>query len=385
MAPKQKILFVITQGKWGGAQKYVHDLAKKLTNDFVVELAIGEPKGEKDLLDKLENKIKIYQLARLKRAISPRQDILAIFELARLYKNTKPDIVHLNSSKASIIGSLAGRLAGRHRPKIIYTAHGWVFNEPLNSLKKFTYLWLEKYTARFKDKIIALSESDRQDGLEKLKIKKEKILIIPLGLEKPTNVLNQTQARAELAKYDVRVLNKKLIGTVANFYATKGHDILLSAINQIKTKLPDDCLFVLIGSGPKQIEITKYIKDNNLNDLIVIIDEIKNDAVRYLPAFDLLVLPSKKEGLPYTILEARQQNIPIIATNVGGVGSLIQDQQNGRLVPASDPHKLAQAIIACLQNPQQTKKYANAAPASVKNFDLDEMARQTSNLYHTLF
>ena len=116
--PKPKLLYVITQGAWGGAQKYVFDLATSLADDFDVTVAIGEPDGVQDLQSRITlrqaqgrqyhvSRIKIMQLKHVVRRISPLHDFLAIFELRQLYKKIKPDIVHLNSSKASIIGSLA--------------------------------------------------------------------------------------------------------------------------------------------------------------------------------------------------------------------------------------------------------------------------------------
>src|SRR3989338_4857857 len=120
---KLKILYVITQGEWGGAQRYIFDLATNLADDFDVTVAVGEKQGKTDLQKKLGNwetrklkttdnknteyRIQNIGLKHLKRNISPIHDILAVFELAKLYRNLKPDIVHLNSSKAGILGSLA--------------------------------------------------------------------------------------------------------------------------------------------------------------------------------------------------------------------------------------------------------------------------------------
>jgi len=108
--PKLKILYIITQGEWGGAQRYVFDLVNNLADIFDITIAIGEIDGDQALKSKVKSqksKVKIVELKHLVRNISPVHDVLAIFELKKLYKTLKPDIIHLNSSKAGIIGSLA--------------------------------------------------------------------------------------------------------------------------------------------------------------------------------------------------------------------------------------------------------------------------------------
>ena len=179
---KQKLLYIITQGEWGGAQRHVFDLATNLADEFDITVAVGEQDGRHDLQQKLQinSKIQIVQLKHLIRPVSPIHDILALFEIAKLYKTLKPDIVHLNSSKAGITGSFAKLFVKNCKLKIencklIYTVHGWVFNEPLGRAKKALYRWLEKFTARWKKKIIVLSDFDHQTGQKAGREKEENI------------------------------------------------------------------------------------------------------------------------------------------------------------------------------------------------------------------
>ena len=133
MAKISKILYLITQSEWGGAQRYIFDLATNLPlNRYEISVAAG---GNQKLHTKLDEKnIKSYKLKNLVREINPIKDLKAYFEIKRLLKEVKPDILHLNSSKAGIIGAIASKHAGVK--KIIYTVHGFVFNEPMPSWKK---------------------------------------------------------------------------------------------------------------------------------------------------------------------------------------------------------------------------------------------------------
>ncbi|MBI5222046.1 MAG: glycosyltransferase family 4 protein [Candidatus Magasanikbacteria bacterium] len=409
---KPKILYVITQGEWGGAQRYVYDLATNLKDDFEVLLAVGEKKGKKDLQNKVLNpkplptgqagatlnksKIQIIQLKHLRRNISIIHDILAVFELAKLYRTLKPDIVHLNSSKAGTIGSLAksltkldSRFHGNDKMEVIYTVHGWVFNEPRRKVGRWLYRFLERMTARWKDKIIVLSDKDLADGVE-LGIDKKKLVNIPLGIEMP-RFLEREEARRQIARLShcpIVNTNKIWVGTIANLYKTKGLDVLIETVNLLKrdssaslrSARNDSVRFVVIGEGPERENLESRIMNYELGDTIFLTGTIDN-ASQYLPAFDLFVLPSRKEGLPYTLLEAMAQGTPIIATNTGGVSSLIKDKENGILVEPENSQQLSNALSWAIKNYREMKKRAERASGDVKLLTIGKMTCLTKITY----
>ena len=161
---KKKVLYVITKGNWGGAQRYVFDLATGLPKDeFEVAVALGEPAlsaGKPGLLaDKLKSaSVMIYYISSLGRDVSFGKDTTSFFELYRLFKKEKPDIAHLNSSKAGGVGALAARLAGVH--KIIFTAHGWPFWEQRNFLMRGAIWFFSWLTALLSHTVIVISDYD---------------------------------------------------------------------------------------------------------------------------------------------------------------------------------------------------------------------------------
>ena len=130
---KHKVLIVITKSNWGGAQKYVFDLATNLSRDkFDVRVIFG---GHGILAEKLEEAgITTISIPELGRDVSILKDIKVFFKLWSIFKKQKAEIVHVNSSKIGGIGALAGRLSGAK--KIVFTAHGWAFNENRSSLSK---------------------------------------------------------------------------------------------------------------------------------------------------------------------------------------------------------------------------------------------------------
>ena len=430
---KKKILYVITQGEWGGAQRYIFDLATNAPTDFEVFVAVGEKNGKKELQEKLQisnvkfpinSQIQIIQLNHLVRKISPIHDILAIFELSKLYKKISPAIIHLNSSKAGIVGSLANLTFHWKLEignwKLFYTVHGWVFNEPLNFLIKNLYKFLEKLTAKLKNKIIVLSDKDYNDGLN-LGIPKNKLVKIPLGIEKPV-FLERNEARRFLdscwslprawtrGRNDNSGIvsspfeaprNDMWVGTIANLYKTKGLDILIEAIKIMSLRgsqftLTDEAIpwkygiatprsgearndnpqFIIIGEGPERKNLENLIKKYNLEKQIFLLGSLEN-ASQYLQGFDIFVLPSRKEGLPYTLLEAQSANLPIVATDVGGIPEIIQNEKTGLLSPASS-ELLAENLSRLINDRDLQEKFKqNTKP----NFTLEKMLKATFESY----
>ncbi len=122
---KKKILVVITKSNWGGAQRYVHDLARHLKEDFDITVACG---GTGELVERLTALgIRTLTIPGLARDVHPMQDLAVCIRLGRIIKKERPDVLHLNSSKIGVIGAILGRLIGIKR--IIFTAHGWAWNE----------------------------------------------------------------------------------------------------------------------------------------------------------------------------------------------------------------------------------------------------------------
>lgn len=346
-----KILYVITQGEQGGAQLYVHTLAAASQGqNWSVYLAIGGK--DENWLSREITALggKFWPLDHLRRAPSPIHDVLAIFELAQLYHKIKPEVIHLNSSKAGILGSLASLFYRLRYPntKIIYTAHGWVFNEPMSHWLKTTYYFLEKLTARFKTKIICVSEYDRQIGINSKVATADKLVTIHNGLDLPeTYFLDRLAAR--------KVLNANLtaaefvIGTIANFYPTKGLKYLIGALKILVIDYQLPIKAAIIGDGKLRMELEQQIRDNNLQNNIILTGSIKS-ASKYLHAFDLAVMSSVKEGFPYFLLEAMAAGLPLVSTKVGGIPEIITDGHNGFLVEAQNEQSLAEKIKLIFDN-----------------------------------
>ncbi|MBI2004554.1 glycosyltransferase [Patescibacteria group bacterium] len=305
-ATRKKILYVITKSNWGGAQRYVFDLATRLPKDqFDTTVALG---GTGLLAQKLQEAgTMIYHNAFLGRDISFGKDLKSFFELWRLFKKEKPDIVHLNSSKAGGIGALAARFA--QVPKIIFTAHGWPFLEKRNLFARSS-IWIFSWiTAILSHTTIVVSDHDLQVAQK-----------MPFIAKKVTRIYNGIDFDFPLGSADiVRHSFPKgvhITGTVGELTRNKNQ---IALIEQAKN---DPKMYVaIVGDGEERLNLIKKIEEYGLRSRVKVMGFQWASGV--LRGFDTFALPSLKEGLPYVLIEARASGLPIIANRVGGVGEIL--------------------------------------------------------------
>jgi len=380
----RKILYFITQSEFGGAQRYVFDLANNLKSNFQVAMALGE-QGKNGKLAKIldENNIKYFIIPHLKRSISPFNELLALYEIIKLIKQYQPDIIHLNSSKISILGSIAALFTNS---KIIYTVHGWVFNEPLPWLVKKFYLYAEKLTASLKDKIICVSEYDKQLALKHKIAPASKLVTVHNGMA-PIEFLSKEQAQRLLlskirnSKFEIRNF---LIGSIGNLYKTKGFTYLVEAANILISSYRLPLTFIVIGDGSEQKNLENLIAKYNLKNNFILAGQI-DEAAKLLKAFDVYVCSSVKEGLPYTVLEAMSAGLPIVSTRVGGIPEMLEHEKTGLLIKPAEARDLAEKIKTLLDNKTLAARLGEQARQGIqKNFSMTKMIEATRRTYKIL-
>jgi len=374
---KKSILYIITKSVWGGASKYVYDLSISLRDDFDISIASG---GQNQLYKKIkQNNIPYYQITNFQRRVNPFKDIFAFFEILGLLYQIKPDVIHVNSSKAGgIVGlsSLIYKILTGRKPRLIFTAHGWAFNEDRACWQIGLIKLFSKITSWFYDKVICVSEYDYQMALKHKITKKEKLVTIHNGIDlKNISFLSKKQAQKRLIGRE----SPLVIGTVAEWTKNKGLIYLIKAVQTLKLK---DVDLVLIGSGenPDKEKMYSYDQKYNLDNVHLI--EFIPQAIKYLKGFDIFVLPSLKEGLPYTIIEAMAAECPIIATKVGGIPEMIKNNINGSLVKPKNSLYLAEKISYLINNIETAQQMSiKARQKAEQEFSLEKMTERTKNLY----
>ncbi len=386
-----KILYVVTQGEQGGAQKYISDLAPEmLKKGYEIFVAVGEieNEGDKWLFLQLEKsgikKENLFEIKSHQREIKLFRDIKSVWDFFKLYKKINPDVVHLNSSKSGVVGAVASFLSStlpgsvQLKSKCIFTVHGFVFLEPMNILKKLFFIFLEIISSVFRTHTILITEKDVSVGKKYFILRnKNKYSLIQNGVKYlQVKMLEKKEAR----KYIFEKINKKdeeqkVVGTISNLYKTKGLEYLIEAAAKILQKFPET-IFLVLGFGEDKYreELQEKINKLKMKDNFFLLGKTP-DAYKYLKAFDVFTLTSLKEGLPYTLLEAKMAGVPIVATSVGGIPEMAE-QFEINLVQSKNVEEISGVINKLLLD--------NSLPRNTdlpEIYKLETMCKKTEEVY----
>ncbi len=402
----KKILFIITQSEMGGAQRFLYNFLSRTGSNYEILVATGSPRlprrdesrlgqshakvgsdGGPELAEKLKSlNIAIFKLEHLKREINPASDIKACYEIRDLIIKFKPDTLFLLSSKAGFLGSFATKFLtpNSYLPRIVYRIGGWSFNDPWPKWKKKLWVMLEKKSASWKDIIIVNNTHDFEQA-KKLGIKpREQLVLIHNGLDPyKLDFLPRDEARLKLfeklSKYSGKIFQANtIIGTVANLYPTKGLQYLVEAAEYFKNN--EDIIFVVIGGGEEKEKLELLITRYKLQKKVFLMGQLP-DGHRYIPAFDIFVLPSVKEGFPFAVLEAMSAKIPVIATRVGAIPEIIENGKNGFIVEPANPAALAGKIKELLASDRLRQEFSIQGHQTVLfKFSEDKMVKEIEAL-----
>ncbi|MCC7357341.1 glycosyltransferase family 4 protein [Candidatus Uhrbacteria bacterium] len=367
MPNAKRLLFLVTQAHWGGVQSFLVRFASRMQKEgHTVLLAAA---GEGDLWNKArEAGIPTHQLEKVTRDIKPSADIAAIQEIYALYQHFKPDAIHLNSSKMGILGSIAAQGYRKESPnvRIVYRIGGWSFLEPVGAFKQWIYLKAEQWTAKYKDIILTVHPDDEKLAQD-LGIKPRlQVQTAVNGLDADSfqeQLISRKLARAELGLSD----SDFVFGLVSNAYATKG---LIPFIQEIDVFLKKNvCVSIcILGDGPQFTTLQQLRNRSSFSQRIILAGQ-KTNATQLYRAFDAFVLPSKKEGMPWALLEAMASSLPCIATDVGACRWMLEDSDTpcGMIVPKNNQTALYQAMQKLIHEPELCQQYGTAAEKQIRS------------------
>ena len=256
----------------------------------------------------------------------------------------------------------------------------------MSSLKKRFYICLEKFSAKFKDKIICVSKNDYDIALKHLptgeagKITNQnKLVLIYNGIKTNTEFLDKEKARQFIFnKINIPDNNQRVIGTISNLYKNKGLEYLIKSAKILNQKY-NDLIFIIIGSGPEKKNLESLIKQSALENFYLLGNI--NKASQYLKAIGIFTLTSTKEGLPYTLLEALEAQISIVCSNLDSLVEIIENNQNGLIFEATNIKDLVYKIQILLNNPSVVEKLKSNTKKSLKKFNFNDFINNIKTLY----
>jgi len=380
-----KILYLITKSNWGGAQKYVYELATATTgHDLEVVVAYGGggflgdgPPGE--LAHKLTlNGIRGIHVPELAREVGIIRELKTALALYRLLRHERPDILHISSSKAGGIGAFAARLA--RVPRIVFTSHGLAYDEPWRSPLARALMWLSTWATFLLCHAVIVISTDTLKRARQLPFCKRKIKLVFNGIA-PPDFLSRTEARAKLATLAGTTFaeNTLLIGSIAELTANKNHLRMLEALATLPRELP--FAYLLIGDGEERDSLLAHARERGLADRYFLLGKLP-EAGRLLSGLDMFTLTSLKEGLPYVLMEAGHAKLPVLASNIPGVTDIIEENKNGLLAPSNDVVAIGAALRTLLKDSALRDRLATALQEKVRvTFSVERMVRETLKIY----
>lgn len=365
----KKIMYFITTSEWGGASQYVYNLCKfEKDKGNKVYLAVGS-QGE------LSNRVKelqipVFIVKSVKRSINPVSDIKAIFEMRELIKRINPDILHLNSSKAGIIGRVACKSIKHQKAKVVFTVHGWAFTDGVPSkFKKSLFRSAEKIVSGLADLFICVSKYDQYIGKrDKVLNNKTNSVVIYNGSQNPNS---------DLINYTVH--NPLKLVMVARFSPQKNQKLLIEALKKIN---PNSYQLTFVGDGETLIDCKRLVEQLSLSNSINFVG-FKKDVGPYLVNNDVYILTTHYEGLPISIIEAMSYGLPILASDVGGNSELVTNNVNGYLV--NNVNELVNSILRLISNPDRVKDMGKKSRVMFqKKFTLNKSIEGINMAYEKL-
>lgn len=380
-----KIVYLITKSNFGGAQRYVFDLALGArAAQHEVLVCSG---GEGLLIEKLHAEhIRTRSIPALQRDISLKAEWRSLLALIHMLRAEQPDVLHCNSSKAGLLGGLAGRLVNstnlftRRRPiRIVFTGHGWAFNEDRSDFQRFLIGIGHWFTIFFAHIVIAVSGKTAQD-IRRLPFVSGRVVVVHNGVA-PTAMLLRDDARRQLHLPLAFPEETLVVGTTAELHKNKGLSYAIAGIAQLLRLKPTSLRYVICGAGEEETRLRAQITDLGLSD-IVILAGYQHESARLLEAFDVFLLPSITEAFPYAILEAGLAGLPVIATAVGGIPEAIDDMESGILIQPKNPGEVARALQYVIEHPEKREYFGAQLSLRIRErFNVQKMVEETLARY----
>lgn len=379
-----KVLYIISDKNFGGGSRHVFDLIINLDKNIFTPILISIPSPILDLLkDKTprfhsldytrgrSGQVKTYSVE-----MNSRLDLKAVKAIQKIIKKEKPDIIHLHSTRAGILGTMAAK---KYKIPIVYTEH--LFTNEYIPHSKLIYIYqlnAFKFLSKYISKVIAVSNAVKQYLVDKKVFISRQVEVIYNGVNTSYQPLVPTSLDRDSDR-SVGAINNKhqkkiiTIGSIGTLTKIKGYKYLIDAVQNI-----NNAKLEIIGSGPD----LDLLKDLDKNKKVKFSYQIK-DPGKIISNWDIYIQPSLSESFGLALAEAMSLGLPVIATRAGGIPELVDDA--GLLVAPNDGNALKDAIIKLINDSKLREDLGKKAKVRIqKYFTLEKMVKKTENLYQSL-
>lgn len=369
MKPAVRVMQIIDSMAFGGAEVLIRGLTCGLLErgyEVMVRYSTPGPIAE-------EIKAMNIPIARLPRL--GRLDPSLLLRMWLEIRREKPDVVHTHLFKSDFHGRIAARLAGV--PVVVSTLHNcdrWATNPLLGNIYGIT--------SRLADRLIAVSQEVQDYAIRYGLGSSGRIVTIPNAI--PLERFERNPILGEEIRREFHISDSApLIGIVARLTQQKDHATFLQAAARISEVQPDS-RFLIVGEGPLRETLVDQARSLGLSEVVIFCGG-RPDMQAIYSSLDVLVFSSRWEGLPVALLEGMAAELPVVATNVGGISGVLRDGEMGRIVPPGEATLLADACLELIADPAKRRQMGQIARAHIySSYSMDAMVDTTSNLYQSL-
>jgi len=365
---KINIMQLVPSLRVGGAENQVVTLANSLDKTkFNVILCILQKGGP--LLRQVSKDVSVIEIKYRQRYFP-----FALMKLIWILKKYKVHILHCHLYFSGFWGRIAGLIA--RVPVMITTEHGKTL------WKKKHHIWFERWIDKFTAMRIAVSEDIKKIRIEREKLSPQKIVVIPNAID--INKFKKTKKEIQLKKREFNLdTNTFIIGTVGRLVEAKDLFTLLDAVAILKQNM-DNFKVLIVGDGVLRHALQNYAHKLHIMDKIIFTGS-REDIPDLLAMFDVFVLSSIREGIPVALLEAMASKKAIIATKVGGIPEVLEDNKSGILIPPRHPDILVEKIMYLFNNLNERERLGlNAYIRVEEKYGINKVIKNIEQLYEDL-
>ena len=356
----------------GGVERYLQTLFKYSDKEQVENILVCSQNYDYEKFKRLADRVIVLKMAH---DIQPSSDIKVERTLRRIIKQLKPDIVYAHSSKAGAFARIAD--LGLNN-KVIYNPHGWAFNMQQSAKKQEMYKWVEKLSADFCDKIVCISDAERESALREKICKPSKLQVIYNGID-----LEEIEKAASMSRVQLGIPEDAfVVGMVGRLSKQKAPDTFVKAAKLIKEKIPN-AFFLMVGDGELRGQIEGLINQYDLGSSFLITGWVDNPTA-YMKIMDVGMLLSRWEGFGLGLPEYMACGVPIVATNVDAIPNIIEDGVNGILIDKDNCLKAAQVSVEIYNEQILQRNLINKEKMRANLYGGKRLADQSVKMYKVL-
>lgn len=378
-----KYLFIANGSKQGIDERKSKDKIE-LINYIKIPVKIAKEKGyqvivgiNRDYPESLEcsDDVRFYNANIFRNIFDIKNNFIAYKNLMKVLRTDEIDVIHCNTPIGGVLGRLCGKKAKVR--KIIYTAHGFHFYKGAPLLNQTLLKWIEMLLAHYTDAIITINQEDYLSA-QKFKLRNEgKVYYVP-GVGIDTSIISKKKSKRKDLLDEIKAENDSILMiSVGDLNKNKNNEVIIKAlglIGNIKVH------YILCGLGDEKDKLKSLAKKNNLEGNIHFFG-YRNDIPELLKSCDIFVMPSYREGLSRSVMEAMSAELPCIVSKIRGNVDLIFEDSGGYLCDPDNINGFAKAINTLIENPSLRNAMGIYNLKKITQFDVENVKLSMKRIY----